>query len=290
MDKNAEQVYNLLQEDSRHGPSRGALADVHMATVDLTPGLEVDPRFQVAPVMDEERRAVWRRRVAGALQQAQRQGMAPCAEVLAVVREVLHPRVPWRRLLESHVRKVHGGASTWLPPNRRAIHRGLYLPGRRESALRAVVAIDTSGSTHCFLPTFLSELSSLLRTFARTEVTVLCCDTELAPPQILDPFQPLTAETLELRGGGGTDLRPPFAWAAERMPPDVLVYLTDGEGPAPKRPPPFPVLWVLTPSGIVPAPWGEVAVMDVDDADPGLLGPGAPVFGPPGMLPGRRPG
>ncbi len=37
-----------------------------------------------------------------------------------------------------------------------------------------------------------------------------------------------------------------------------MVYLTDGFGPAPATPPPWPVLWALAPRGTAPAPWGEV--------------------------------
>jgi predicted metal-dependent peptidase len=198
-------------------------------------------------------------RVAGALQQATRHGQAPASEVLVALQGLLQPELPWQALLEQHLRRVHGGAATWLPPNRRAIHRGLYLPGRREKVLQAVVAIDTSGSTRPYLGPFIDELGSLLGTFARYDVTVLCCDTQPQPPQSFSPDTPLTIDDLVLRGGGGTDLRPPFAWASEHHPPDVFVYLTDGHGPAPEHPPGYPVLWVLTPNGAPPAAWGTVA-------------------------------
>ena len=36
-----------------------------------------------------------------------------------------------------------------------------------------------------------------------------------------------------------------------------LIYITDGCGPSPNRPPPYPVLWVLTADGEMPAPWGR---------------------------------
>ncbi|MFC4976714.1 hypothetical protein ACFPTY_19975 [Halomonas beimenensis] len=34
----------------------------------------------------------------------------------------------------------------WLPPSRRHIHRGLYLPSRYGSHLELTVALDNSGS------------------------------------------------------------------------------------------------------------------------------------------------
>ena len=41
-----------------------------------------------------------------------------------------------------------------------------------------------------------------------------------------------------------------------KMNPDIFIYLTDGFGDAPKMPPRFPVLWVLTSDGKEPATWG----------------------------------
>ena len=59
-------------------------------------------------------------------------------------------------------------------------------------------------------------------------------------------------------GHGGTDFRPPFEYVAEHpdIEPSYLIYITDGYGPAPERPPRYPVLWLLTRDGEIPAPWG----------------------------------
>ena len=40
-----------------------------------------------------------------------------------------------------------GGERRWLPPNRRYVSQGLYLPGKMEEELSTWVAVDTSGST-----------------------------------------------------------------------------------------------------------------------------------------------
>ena len=39
--------------------------------------------------------------------------------------------------------------------------------------------------------------------------------------------------------------------------PSCFIYITDGFGPAPDNPPPYPVLWLLTGDGEKPAPWGR---------------------------------
>jgi predicted metal-dependent peptidase len=50
-----------------------------------------------------------------------------------------------------------------------------------------------------------------------------------------------------LKGGGGTDFVPVFEAAAHMRPrPEVLVFCTDGMGPAPAEPPyPLRVIWLL---------------------------------------------
>ena len=51
---------------------------------------------------------------------------------------------------------------------------------------------------------------------------------------------------------------PPFEYVRTHgVRPQVFIYLTDGEGDAPEDPPPFPVMWVLTKDGEVPAKWGR---------------------------------
>ncbi len=63
-------------------------------------------------------------------------------------------------------------------------------------------------------------------------------------------------------GDRATDLRPPFR-LLDRFRPDVLVYFTDGEGPAPVAAPVgVEVLWVITgPHPFAPAPWGRFALL-----------------------------
>ena len=40
--------------------------------------------------------------------------------------------------------------------------------------------------------------------------------------------------------------------------PDLVIYLTDGYGEAPERPPSVPVIWCLTPGGEAPTTWGRI--------------------------------
>ena len=89
-------------------------------------------------------------------------------------------------------------------------------------------------------------------------LTNIYCDAAIAH---IDVFEKHDTPTFEMHGGGGTDFRPPFEHvAAEDLAPKCLVYLTDGYGPFPKDPPPYPVLWLMI-TDVVP-PWGEVVRID----------------------------
>jgi predicted metal-dependent peptidase len=65
-----------------------------------------------------------------------------------------------------------------------------------------------------------------------------------------------------VRGRGGTDLRPPLdRHFLRKHRPDLVVYFTDGDGPAPDKPPGPALIWCLVPGGRKPAVWGRVLHM-----------------------------
>ena len=94
--------------------------------------------------------------------------------------------------------------------------------------------------------------------FDRVEVTVIECDAKISRVRVLTESSVSELRSGAFKGGGGTDLRPPFTYL-ESSPPACLIYLTDGDGPAPQRAPSFPVLWVLTEQGTPPTSWGQSA-------------------------------
>jgi predicted metal-dependent peptidase len=66
---------------------------------------------------------------------------------------------------------------------------------------------------------------------------------------------------LQVQGGGGTDFTP-LLQAAEGFGPDLIVVLTDLEGPARHRPA-CPVLWAVpSEHAQAQAPFGRVLVLD----------------------------
>ena len=200
-----------------------------------------------------------RERIVAVAQQVERtRGTLP-AHLESVVRAALRPQIRWQEVLAQFVTSCYGGSRRWLPPSRRHLGRGLYLQSSRKERLRAAVAIDTSGSTTDDLPQFFSELTSLLNTFGDYELTVIQCDCEIQHVETFDAGNPFHAPDWKTFGHGGTDFRPPFDYIADHpeLEPSCLIYITDGCGPAPDRPPPYPVLWILTSDGEMPAEWGR---------------------------------
>lgn len=174
-------------------------------------------------------------------------------------------RLDWRRLLRDFVTRTIGGDRAWHPPARRHVHRGLYLPSLREPKLQVTVAVDTSGSVHGALRAILGELCGLLSSFGRWSIDVLWADDAVRLVETWTSDDPPDLDRLKVRMGGGTDFRPVFQRLAADPPP-LLIYVTDGCGPAPELPPPWPVLWVLVdPENEPPARWGECTWMDAQE-------------------------
>lgn len=188
-----------------------------------------------------------------------KQGKLP-AHLQRIVDRILEPQIDWRMLLKRFVTSAYGGSRRWLPPARRHVWQGLYLQSMRSEWLRAYLAIDTSGSCTGDLPQFFSELSSLLGTFGNYEITVIQCDAEIGKIETFSSDVPLPRDfKWTVTGGGGTSFIPVFDYIrSNRIQPDVFVYVTDGYGDAPSKPPAYPVLWVLTSDGTDEfAPWGQ---------------------------------
>jgi predicted metal-dependent peptidase len=160
--------------------------------------------------------------------------------------------VPWRRLFRESIRQGAEPQPTFMRPPRRFPAMLGLVPGRFHRPNRASVMaiVDTSSSVG---PRDLALISSELEVIAATnDVLVVECDAAVRR------VYPFTSSLTEVRGRGGTDFRPPLkeSFLAKHRP-GLLVFFTDGHGPAPLHQPRVPVLWCLTATGVRPAPWGR---------------------------------
>jgi predicted metal-dependent peptidase len=198
----------------------------------------------------------WRINLAQAADRARTMGDLP-AGLSRMIENILSPKLDWRRLLSRFIQASARCDYAWMPPNRRYLHQGLYLPSMRSDDLPEVVmAVDTSGSvSNSELAQFAAELSAILETCAMT-VHLLYCDMEVVRAETVHRQDlPLS---LTAKGGGGTDFRPAFAWVEQQgLCPRCMIYLTDLACSRFPNEPPYPVLWAYVGMGGASPPFGE---------------------------------
>jgi predicted metal-dependent peptidase len=182
--------------------------------------------------------------------------------------------VPWtvrlaracRRALE---RKMGAVDTSYHRTSRRQAGVG-FGPGRpilpTYSAPVPNIAIGVDTSSSMFGPeldTACTEIDAVLKAVGASALFI-ACDAKVHSKERVRTL----AEARELlKGGGGTDFRPVFeALKHERNRPEVLIFITDGYGPAPIHPGPFHVIWVIVHSNTRPWALGS----GVEDEGHGL--------------------
>ena len=186
------------------------------------------------------------------------------------------PKIDWRSALARNVRKgiawVKGtGDYRYSRPSRRQVSLGfgpghVVLPCMVSPVPKIWCVIDTSGSMgDKQIMDSISEVGGILRTISGAELTFVSGDAT-----VNDVVKVRSVEQVKqfITGGGGTDFRPPFELALKQPAhprPNILVYLTDGMGPAPQTPPPgIHTIWVLVgPHRTPPCGWGDFVDLEL---------------------------
>lgn len=159
------------------------------------------------------------------------------AELLERISKLEPPKFNWRGYLR---RFVGGSIKTFTKmalskPNFRFLDNpGLKHKHRR----RILVGVDTSGSVSTNeLKEFLAEIYHISRT--GTEIDIAQCDSNLHKVEKFDP-----KKDFEVHGRGGTSFDPVTDYYDKNYKKyNCLIFVTDGEAPAPKKCR-GPVLWV----------------------------------------------
>lgn len=159
------------------------------------------------------------------------------AEIIKRISVLEEPKFNWRGYLR---RFVGGSIKTYTKMSRsRPNFRFLENPGMKHKLRRRIlVAIDTSGSVSSDeLREFLGEMTHISRT--GTEIMMIQCDSAIHHKAKFDP-----KKDLKIHGRGGTSFHPVTDYYDENFRKyNCLIYLTDGEAPAPDKCR-GPVLWV----------------------------------------------
>jgi predicted metal-dependent peptidase len=172
--------------------------------------------------------------------------------------------IPWDILLSKFFTGLRRDNYRLMPPNKKHIWRGLYLPSiGTPGPQHIVVAIDTSGSMDDQTLKEILGIIDNLRSSTQCKLTLIQCDAKIQKIEEFEEFSPTNFQRYKVLGGGGTSFTPVFTWIKKRGVEenyhfDTLIYLSDGYGEFPKSPPDFPILWVITENGNKVIPFGEV--------------------------------
>jgi len=191
--------------------------------------------------------------------------------------EIAPPKIDWRSKLAKVLRAAMAYrpgcvTTTWTGFGRKQAALGFgygrpLTPKWRSPVPRVAVGVDTSGSMgsgeNSPLAQAASEISGILKA-TNAAVQFVACDAQVHSAKEVKTWQEAVKE---FKGGGGTDFRPVFEHfdnLKNALPPEVVIFITDGYGPAPIKPPMgYHTIWVLVGGNTqAPAPWGDVVVVD----------------------------
>jgi predicted metal-dependent peptidase len=214
-----------------------------------------------AQIAQERQR--WAVKIAQAAQ-TERVAGSLSAELEIAVNDQLTVRTPWYQQLEDMLTEINDEDSTFAPPNKRHIWRGIYLPSDRSESLgELAIAVDTSGSTRGYLDTFASNINHILRYLRPSRVHVIFADTKVKASDTYTPED--YPVDLTMHGGGGTRFVPTFEHIQQESPEiGALVYFTDLESPdlGDIIEPNCPVIWAVGDDVTREAPFGRTVFIE----------------------------
>lgn len=197
------------------------------------------------------------------------------AHIKSLVKRCMTPEIKWQEVLAQFVTRCYNsGSRSWIPPNRRHVHNGVYLQSRQASKIKLAVIIDTSGSTMGDRSTFLGELNGLIKSFGLFDLTILDVDAEVNDVRHYTQDDNLEYDiengNFTMGGGGGTAMLPGFERILDdRIECDAILCLTDGYiDNIPTNPTGLPTLWIITKNGTEDfCDWGQKIKLSHSDDD-----------------------
>lgn len=159
--------------------------------------------------------------------------------------------IDWRSELHVAIGGYYVSDYTLIPPSKKLLYDGVYLPGVHSRHLELSIAIDSSGSVNeVLLEQFIAEVESITELFGSYTIDLIVCDDRIRSHE---RFERGEAIAYTLSGGAGTDFSPVFGliktWV---QPPKLLLYFTDLDGKFPPYEPPYEVLWIAPLKSEVP--------------------------------------
>jgi predicted metal-dependent peptidase len=140
----------------------------------------------------------------------------------------------------------------------------ILIPGLHSEELGTIVWVfDTSISvTDDMLRDFAYKVNQFREQYQFDSI-VIGCDAQIQT--VLEFSRDEEIDLSDLKGGGGTDFRPPFEYVQNELFDEItgLVYFTDLYGSFPEHTPLYPVLWLVWGRCEKQAPFGETVKLEL---------------------------
>ena len=168
-------------------------------------------------------------------------------------------KIDWREELRDAIDRFYKDDYRVLPPSKKLLYLGTYLPSLTSNRFKLTIAIDSSGSVdEQLLSSFMSEVNSIMLSISNYEIDIIVADAKVHSH---DTFYEGDELLYTLKGGGGTDFRPVFEYIEQNLyNTSLLLYFTDLDGEFPKEEPLFDVVWISPKDKDVP--FGTVIQLD----------------------------
>jgi len=167
-------------------------------------------------------------------------------------------KVDWREELKLALDRYFIDDYALIPPNKKFLSYGIYLPSTISNTFRLVIAVDSSGSVDKeLLSEFLSEVNFLMSLVKRHQIELIVCDEKIQSHQTFYSGESLN---IDIKGGSGTDFRAVFEFIKSEFDDvKLLLYFTDLEGKFPLEEPNYMVKWISPKEEKIP--FGEIIVI-----------------------------
>ena len=152
-------------------------------------------------------------------------------------------KIDWRDELKMALDRYFRDDYTLLPPSKKLLYSGIYLPSSVSQTFRLVIVVDSSGSVdEVLLNTFLNEVNFLMALVSNYKIELIVCDDKVHSHKTFYSGESLD---IALKGGGGTDFRVAFKFVQDSFDDvKLLLYFTDLEGIFPEERPNYEVKWI----------------------------------------------
>jgi predicted metal-dependent peptidase len=231
----AEAIYGVLPVSKQNLPtldSHGKWEIVKQNGKGQPGGQAIDP---------QQLEQQWRELVAQASNVARSRGKFP-AHMKEVIGDLLQPKLDWRSMLQDVVTSCAKSDFRLMPPNKKHLWRGFYLPSITGESINIAFIIDDSGSIGTEeIRDGLTEVKGICEAYDDYTLHLFTADTVVHDRWELHPFDPMPTV---VTGRGGTDFRPALKEADQLDGITAIVYFTDLDGTFPSKAPNTPVIWL----------------------------------------------